>query len=56
MEMQPKNPTAKGASDWFSGDVFVDPIAHVEDQRTSRSAINRIRAEEPGSALRGSWG
>ena len=30
--------------------------ANVEDQRTSRSAINRIRVEEPGGALRGSRG
>ncbi len=27
MEMQTKNPTAKGSSDWFTGDVFVDRIA-----------------------------
>ncbi|MGH8994493.1 MAG: (R)-mandelonitrile lyase [Acidimicrobiales bacterium] len=27
MEMQTKPPTTKGPSAWFSGDVFVDPIA-----------------------------
>jgi quercetin dioxygenase-like cupin family protein len=27
MEVQTKHPTAKGPTDWFTGDVFVDPVA-----------------------------
>ena len=27
MEVQTKTPTAKGPADWFTGDVFVDPVA-----------------------------
>ena len=27
MERIPKRPTTKGPTDWFSGDVYVDPIA-----------------------------
>lgn len=27
MEVQPKRPTAKGPAEWFTGDVWIDPIA-----------------------------
>ena len=27
MELQAKRPTTKGSADWFTGDVYVDPIA-----------------------------
>jgi quercetin dioxygenase-like cupin family protein len=27
MEVQTKNPTSKGPADWFTGDVFIDPVA-----------------------------
>lgn len=27
MELQPKNPTAKGPDDWFTGDVYLDTVA-----------------------------
>src|SRR5262245_22375254 len=27
MERKPKPPTAKGPADWFTGDVWLDPIA-----------------------------
>ena len=27
MEVQAKRPTTKGPTDWFTGDVYVDPIA-----------------------------
>src|SRR3954453_10753962 len=30
MEIQPKNPTTKGPEAWFTGDVFVDPIAQAQ--------------------------
>jgi quercetin dioxygenase-like cupin family protein len=26
MEVQPKKPTVKGPVDWFTGDVYIDPI------------------------------
>ena len=26
MEIQPKKPTAKGPADWFTGNVWIDPI------------------------------
>ena len=29
MEMRAKSPTTKGASEWFTGDVFVDPAVAV---------------------------
>jgi quercetin dioxygenase-like cupin family protein len=29
MEVQPKNPTAKGPADWFTGDVWIDAIAQA---------------------------
>jgi hypothetical protein len=27
MELQERRPTAKGSAAWFTGDVYVDPIA-----------------------------
>ena len=27
MRLQPKNPTAKGPVDWFTGDVYIDAVA-----------------------------
>ena len=27
MEHQPKKPTVKGPAEWFTGDVYIDPIA-----------------------------
>ena len=36
MPIQPKQPTAKGSAEWFTGDVFLDAIARggpVEDIR-----------------------
>jgi quercetin dioxygenase-like cupin family protein len=27
MELQTKNPTAKGPAEWFTGDVWIDPVA-----------------------------
>ena len=27
MELAPKQPTVKGPADWFTGDVWIDPIA-----------------------------
>lgn len=41
MEIQPKQPTAKGTADKFTGDVWVDVIAHGEEP--SRLRVNRVR-------------
>ena len=30
MEVQPKNPTAKGPADWFTGDVWIDAVARAQ--------------------------
>jgi quercetin dioxygenase-like cupin family protein len=27
MELQPKQPTVKGPAEWFTGDVWIDPVA-----------------------------
>jgi quercetin dioxygenase-like cupin family protein len=27
METHPRNPTAKGPAEWFTGDVWIDPVA-----------------------------
>jgi|SRR5579884_496635 len=27
MELEPRKPTARGPADWFTGDVYIDPIA-----------------------------
>ena len=37
MEMQPRKPSAKGPGDWFTGDVWIDPIA--QGQAPSRLAV-----------------
>jgi len=29
MEVQPKDPTAKGPAEWFTGDVWIDAIAQA---------------------------
>lgn len=36
MERQPKKPTAKGPSEWFTGDVWIDPVA----ERHGASALS----------------
>ncbi len=30
MQLQPKKPSSKGPDDWFTGDVWIDPIATGE--------------------------
>ena len=34
MEKANKQPTAKGPADWFTGDVWMDPIAQPHDEST----------------------
>ena len=35
MPIQPKPPTAKGPAEWFTGDVWIDPIVRVDDPSLS---------------------
>ena len=32
MEIQPKKPTAEGPADWFTGNVWIDPITQGQGQ------------------------
>ena len=40
MEHQPKKPTVKGPAEWFTGDVYLDPIA--QGRPPSRLAIAAV--------------
>jgi quercetin dioxygenase-like cupin family protein len=40
VEIQPKKPTAKGPADWFTGDVWIDPI--VRPQAPSRLSVGAV--------------
>lgn len=41
MEVQPSTPSAKGPTDWFTGDVWIDAIAHGEEpSRVRVSAVH----------------
>lgn len=42
MNIEDKNPTAKGSPDWFTGDVWVDSIARPHDDR-QRMTASRVR-------------
>ena len=50
MEIKPKQPTAKGPVETFTGDVWVDAIAHGEEP--SRVRVNLVRFS-PGA--RSAW-
>jgi quercetin dioxygenase-like cupin family protein len=50
MQIQPKRPTAKGATDVFTGDVWLDVIANGEEP--SRVRVNVVRFA-PGA--RNAW-
>jgi len=41
VEIQPKPPTARGPAEWFTGEVFMDPIARGEEP--SRVRVNAVR-------------
>jgi quercetin dioxygenase-like cupin family protein len=41
MPIQPRQPTAKGPAEWFTGDVFIDPIARGE--APSRVRVSAVR-------------
>jgi len=35
VEIQPKEPTARGSAEWFTGDVWIDGIARVQQPLTA---------------------
>lgn len=39
MELQPKPPTAKGSSDWFDGDVYVNVLHSGDGARTGLALV-----------------
>ena len=41
MEIRPKQPSNKGPAEWFTGDVWVDPIA--SGQEPSRIRVSAVR-------------
>jgi quercetin dioxygenase-like cupin family protein len=41
VEVQPKQPTAKGPAEWFAGDVWIDGIARGEEP--SRVRVSAVR-------------
>jgi len=42
MELRAKSPTTKGPSDWFTGDVFLDPIARGHGVAPASIALVRF--------------
>lgn len=42
MDLEPTHPTAKGSADWFTGDVYVDPVA-TRKPEPSRMVVSRVR-------------
>jgi quercetin dioxygenase-like cupin family protein len=41
VEIQPKQPTAKGPAEWFTGDVWIDGV--VRGEEPSRVRVNTVR-------------
>ena len=50
MPIQPKPPTAKGPAEWFTGDVYIDPIAGGQ-----AAAQVRVSAVRFTPAARTAW-
>ncbi len=42
MEIKPRQPTAKGPADWFTGDVWMDPIARGDGESWVRVSAVRF--------------
>ena len=40
MEVQPKRPSTKGPAEWFTGDVWIDPVA--QPHAPSRLAVSAV--------------
>ena len=41
MPIEPKQPTAQGPAEWFTGDVYLDPL--VQAQEPSRVSVAAVR-------------
>jgi quercetin dioxygenase-like cupin family protein len=41
MQIQPKQPSAKGPAEWFTGDVYIDPVARGREP--SRIQVSVVR-------------
>jgi len=39
MQLLPKRPTAQGSPEWFTGDVYVTPLADAPDARTGLAYV-----------------
>jgi quercetin dioxygenase-like cupin family protein len=42
MNIEPKSPTTHGSGDWFTGEVYVDPLAAPKDG-DQRMLVSRVR-------------
>ncbi len=42
MNIEPKQPTGRGPAEWFTGDVYIDPIA-TRKPEPSRMLASRVR-------------
>ncbi len=45
MQIQPRQPTAKGPAEWFTADVWIDGIARGEEP--SRVRVSAVRFTPP---------
>jgi quercetin dioxygenase-like cupin family protein len=50
MEIQPKKPSAKGPAEWFTGDVWIDPL--IQGKEPSRLSVGAVHFT-PGA--RSAW-
>jgi hypothetical protein len=51
MQKHDKQPTIKGPADWFTGDVWIDPVAqpHADSTRTSARSTSTPALGPPGT-------
>jgi hypothetical protein len=47
MERQPQTPTTRGPAEWFTGDVYVDPIARQPRVDAHHSRLRLLHAVRP---------
>ncbi len=53
MEILPKQPTAKGLAEWFTGDVWIDAIARGEEPSRARGSARSALAPPPAPLREG---
>ena len=46
MAIEPKSPTVKGPAQWFTGDVWIDPIVRPRDASPTRLPAVKSRVIE----------